>query len=90
MVYSINKGTKTHKLFTALKAGEKVTSSEAQKRFGVKNIAAEASRIRQAGFAVYANSRKAGNGVQVTEYEIGQPSRKLIAAGYKAMALGLA
>jgi hypothetical protein len=89
MVYSINKGTKTHKLFTALKSGEKLTASEAAKRFGVKNIAAEASRIRQAGFAVYANSRKAGNGVTVTEYEIGQPTRKLIAAGYMAMSLGL-
>jgi hypothetical protein len=51
---------------------------------------AEVSRIRQSGFAVYANSRKAGNGVEVTEYVMGQPSRKLIAAGYKAMALGLA
>jgi hypothetical protein len=90
MVYSINKGTKTHKLFTAMKTGEKISASEASKRFGIGNIAAEASRIRQAGFAVYANTRKAGNGVQVTEYEIGQPSRKLIAAGYKAMALGLA
>jgi hypothetical protein len=89
MVYTINQGTKTHKLFTALKQGEKISASEAQKRFGIKNIGAEASRIRQAGFAVYANSRKAGNGVQVTEYEIGQPTRKLIAAGYKAMALGL-
>ena len=89
MVYSINKGTKTHKLFTALKSGEKLTASEAQKRFGVKNIAAEASRIRQAGFAVYANTRKAGNGVTVTEYEIGQPSRKIVAAGYMAMAMGL-
>ena len=88
-VYSINQGTKTHKLFTALKAGEKVSASEAQKRFGIKNIAAEASRIRQAGFAVYANTRRAGNNVQVTEYEIGQPSRKLIAAGYLAMSLGL-
>jgi hypothetical protein len=47
------------------------------------------SRIRQSGFAVYANSRKAGNGVTVTEYAIGKPSRKLVAAGYKAMALGL-
>jgi len=28
--------------------------------------------------------------VQVTEYRIGTPSRKLVAAGYKAMALGLA
>jgi hypothetical protein len=89
MVYSINKGTKTHKLFTALKNGEKVTASEASKRFGIGNIAAEASRIRQAGFAVYANSRKAGNGVQVTEYEIGQPSRAIVAAGYRAMQLGL-
>ena len=89
MVYSINKGTKTHKLFTALKSGEKLTASQAEKRFGVKNIAAEASRIRQAGFAVYANSRKAANGITVTEYEIGQPTRKLIAAGYMAMSLGL-
>ena len=89
MVYSIKKDTKTYKLFTALKNGEKVTASQAEKGFGIKNISAEASRIRQAGFAVYANTRKAGNGVDVTEYQIGEPSRKLIAAGYRAMALGL-
>ena len=87
--YNINKGTKTHKLFTALKSGDKVTASQAEKRFGVKNISAEVSRIRQAGFAVYANQRVAGNGVKVTEYAIGKPSRKLIAAGYKAIQLGL-
>ena len=86
----INKGTKTFKMLNALKAGEKFTASEAQKRFGIMNIAAEASRIRQAGYAVYANSRKAGNGVQVTEYELGMPSRKVVAAGYRAIQLGLA
>ena len=86
---TINPETKTGKLFTALKAGEKLTASAAEKRFGIKNVTAEVSRIRQSGFAVYANSRKAGNGVQVTEYVMGQPSRKLIAAGYKAMAAGL-
>ena len=84
-----NPETKTFKLFNALYNGEKVTASQAEKRFGVKNISAEVSRIRQNGYAVYANSRKAGNGVQVTEYAIGKPSRKLIAAGYKAMAAGL-
>ena len=84
-----NEKTKTFKVFTALHNGEKLTASAAAKRFGVKNISAEVSRIRQAGFAVYANSRKAGNGVQVTEYVIGKPSRKLIAAGYMAMSLGL-
>ena len=85
-----NKDTKTFKLFNALYTGDAVTASQAEKRFGIKNISAEVSHIRQSGYAVYANSRKAGNGVQVTEYVIGKPSRKLIAAGYKAMALGLA
>ena len=85
----ISENTKTHKLFTALQAGEKVSPSQAEKRFGIKNISAEVSRIRQSGFAVYGNKRVAGNGVQVTEYRIGTPSRKLVAAGYRAMALGL-
>jgi hypothetical protein len=85
-----NEDTKTFKLYSALQNGDRVTASQASKRFGIKNISAEVSRIRQSGFAVYANSRIAGNNVKVTEYRLGTPSRKLIAAGYKAMALGLA
>ena len=81
--------TKTFKLFTALHNGESVSASQARKRFGIKNISAEVSRVRQAGFAVYCNTRKAGNGVQVSEYRIGKPSRKIVAAGYKALAMGL-
>ena len=84
-----NTETKTYKRFNAMYHGQAVTASQAQKRFGIKNISAEVSRIRQAGYAVYANNRTAGNGVRVTEYVIGKPSRKLVAAGYKAMALGL-
>ena len=85
----ISKETKTYKLFNALYNGEKVTQSEATKRFGIKNISAEASRIRANGYAVYANTRKAGNGVTVTEYEMGNPSREIVALGYKAKALGI-
>ena len=85
----ISKETKTYKIFTALKAGEKLTASQAEKRFGVKNLAAEASRIRQNGYAVYTNTRTAGNGVTVTEYEMGNPSREIVALGYKAKALGI-
>ena len=85
----ISENTKTFKLFTALQNGVAVTPAAAEKRFGIKNMSAEVSRVRNAGFAVYCNSRKAGNGVQVTEYVIGKPSRKLVAAGYKAMSLGL-
>ena len=85
----INKETKAFKLFTALYHGESVTASQAEKRFGIKNISAEVSRIRQNGYAVYANTRVAGNNAKVTEYVIGKPSRKVVAAGYKALALGL-
>jgi hypothetical protein len=90
MITRISKDSKTFKLLLALKIGEKVTASQAEKRFGIKNISAEASRIRRAGYAVYANNRKAGNNVVVTEYEMGMPSRRVVAAGYRAIQLGLA
>jgi len=83
-----NPETKTFKVFAALQSGKALTASQAGK-MGVKNLSAEITRIRQNGFAVYTNSRKAGNGVQVTEYVLGKPSRKLVAAGYRALALGI-
>ena len=86
---AISKTTKTFKLFEALKSGQKVTASDAQKRFGIKNIAAEASRIRQSGYAVYANTRTAGNNVTVPEYELGRPSREIVALGYLAKQMGM-
>lgn len=85
----ISKDTKTFKVFNALYNGEKLTQSQATKRFGVGNLAAEASRIRQHGYAVYANSRTAGNGVNVTEYVLGKPSREIVALGYKAKSMGI-
>jgi hypothetical protein len=89
MITRFNEETKTYKLFNALHSGDVVTPAQADKRFGIKNISAEVSRIRQAGFAVYSNKRVAGNGVKVTEYVLGKPSRKIVAAGYKALAMGL-
>lgn len=89
MKYTFSKDTKTFKIFTALRNGDRLTQSEATKRFGVKNLAAEASRIRQNGYAVYSNSRKAGNGVTVTEYKLGKPSREIVALGYMAKSLGM-
>jgi hypothetical protein len=84
-----NPETKTFKVFNAMYQGQKLTAADARKRFGVKNLAAEASRIRQGGYAVYSNTRKAGNGVTVTEYELGRPSREIVALGYKAKAMGI-
>jgi hypothetical protein len=89
MIKNFNPETKTFKLFNALYNGDVVTPAQATKRFGIKNISAEVSRIRQNGYAVYANKRVAGNGVAVTEYVLGKPSRKVVAAGYKALSMGL-
>jgi hypothetical protein len=84
----INPETKTFKVFQALQSGKALTASQASK-MGVKNLSAEVSRIRSNGFAVYTNSRKAGNGVQVTEYVLGKPSRKMVALAYKAQSMGI-
>mgnify|MGYP003351467820 CR=1 FL=1 len=87
---SFNLETKQGKLFKALVLdGETLTASQISKRFSIKNPTATVSEIRYAGFPIYANQRKAGNGVRVTEYKHGKASRKLVAAGYKALAQGL-
>jgi hypothetical protein len=83
-----NPDTKTFKVFNALYNGEALTEAKARK-MGVGNLAAEVSRIKQNGYAVYGNTRKAGNGVTVREYTMGKPSREIVALGYKAKALGI-
>ena len=85
----ISKDTKTYKVFNALYNGAKLTQAQAEKQFGVKNLSAEATRIRQNGYAIYSKQRKAANGVVVTEYEMGKPSREIVALGYKAKQMGI-
>jgi DNA-binding IclR family transcriptional regulator len=90
MIKRFNKETKTYKLFQALQAGDRISPSQAEKRFGIKNLSAEVSRVREQGFAVYRKERVAGNNAKVTEYVMGTPSREIVAAGYRAIQLGLA
>lgn len=89
MKYQYSKESKTFKLQQALQSGETITASSAAKRFGIKNLSAEVSRVKQNGYVVARQTRTAANGVQVTEFKLGQPTRALIAAGYAAIAAGL-
>lgn len=85
-----NLKTKQGKLFNALVIeGETLSASQIAKRFSIKNPTATISEIRHAGFAIYGNQRVAKNGVKVTEYRHGKASRRIVAAGYKALAAGL-
>jgi len=89
-IRKFNLETKTGKLFKALVLDREIlTPAQMSKRFGIKNPTATVSDIRARGYAIYANSRTAGNGVQVTEYKYGEASRKMVALAYKAQSLGI-
>ena len=81
--------SKQSRVLEALQSGEQLTAKQITARFGVKNPTATISDIRFAGFAVYANQHTDTKGRVSTKYRLGTPSRELVAAGYKAMSLGL-
>jgi predicted ArsR family transcriptional regulator len=82
--------TKQTRVLEALQSGEELTAKQISARFGIKNPTATISNIRLSGFAVYANKRTNKLGGTYTKYRLGTPSREVVAAGYKAMSLGLA
>lgn len=78
--------TKQARVLMALQKGEQLTAKQIASRFGVKNPTATVSDLRFAGFAIYANSHKDTKGRVTTKYRLGNPSRAVIAAGYRALA----
>jgi hypothetical protein len=89
MIKKFNKESKTYKLFKHLQSGAPITATEAASMYGIKSLRAEVSRVRQHGFAIYSKSYIAGNNKKVTFYVMGTPSQEIVAAGYRALALGL-
>jgi hypothetical protein len=80
-------GTKQTRLLKALQNGEELTAKQITYRFGIANPTATVSDIRFAGFAVYANKRTNKLGQTFTKYRLGTPSRAVVAAGYRALAM---
>lgn len=81
--------TKTGRLLAALQDGEQLTEGQIRVRFGLRNPRASVSDIRMNGFAIYANQHKDTKGRVTTKYRMGRPSRKIVAAGYRALSLGI-
>lgn len=81
--------TKQQKVTEALLSGEQLTAKQISARFGVANPTATISDIRFSGIPVYANTRKNSKGQTVTRYRVGKASRQVVAAGYRALALGI-
>lgn len=81
--------TKQSRVLEALQSGQELTAKQITARFGVKNPTATISNIRLNGFAVYANQRTNKLGGTYTKYRLGTPSREIVAAGYRALSMGI-
>ena len=80
--------TKSARLLAALEAGEKLTAGEIKTRFGIANPRSAVSALRMKGYAVYLNEGTLDDRGRrrASRYKLGKPMRKVIAAGYKALA----
>lgn len=87
MATKINYESKSGKLAQALQNGEVLTAAQIKSRFQIANPTAAVSALRlQNGLAVYGNVGKDSKGNQVTRYRVGAPSKRVVAAGYQALA----
>lgn len=82
--------TKSSRLLEAFMNGEELTGSQIRSRFGIANVTATVSSLRFNGFAIYANQKTDSKGRTKIKYRLGNPTRAVVAAGYRALANGTA
>lgn len=69
--------------------GEELTAKQISARYNVANPHDTVYTLRMEGYPIYLNQRTDSKGRVTQKYRLGTPSRKVIAAGYKALAAGL-
>lgn len=79
----------TQRVLTALQSGESLTAKQIAARFKVASPRKIVSNIRYEGYAVYLNKHTDTKGRITHKYRIGKPSREIVAAGYRALAMGV-
>ena len=77
--------TNTNRVLEVLMAGETLTAKQIKARFKIANPGATISNLRSDGYPIYLNEHKDTKGRATNKYRLGTPSRKVIAAGYKAL-----
>lgn len=86
----VQNATQFDKVFESLvNRGEELSAAQIKSRYGAGNPHDLIYKIRQMGYAVYLNNRTDSKGRVTQKYRVGKPSRKLVAAGYRALAAGL-
>ena len=85
----MQKQTKQSRLTEALLSGQNFTANQIRSRFKIANPTATISDIRFSGVPVFANTATKADGTKITVYRTGKAPRSVVAAGYRAMAMGL-
>jgi len=86
MNLNVKSDSKQARVLAALEAVEKgLTAKQIEARFG-GNATATVSDLRFKGFPIYANQHTDTKGRTKTFFRLGTPSRKVLAAGYRALA----
>ena len=60
------------------------TIKSAQRRFGIKNIAARIEELRKEGHCIYTNTRKSVTGSKINFYRLGSPTKAMIKSALSA------
>jgi hypothetical protein len=82
--------TQKSKLRQAFFNGAELTSKQIRSQFKIASPTKVVSLLRlEDGLPIYANKRVDTKGRETIKFRLGTPSRKVIAAGYRAMALGI-
>ena len=86
MNLNVKSDSKQARVLSALEAVDKgLTAKQIEARFG-GNATATVSDLRFKGFPIYANQHTDSKGRTKTFFRLGTPSRKVLAAGYRALA----
>jgi predicted transcriptional regulator len=62
-----------------------LTVTKMQSVFGIANPSATINELRNEGHAIYHNTRVNANGDKVSFYRLGQPTKRIVAAGIAAL-----
>jgi hypothetical protein len=77
------------RVLAALLEGDELTAPQIRSRFGAQNPHEVIRQIRLTGYPVYLNESKNSKGTVRRKYRIGAASKRLVAAGYRALAAGV-
>lgn len=82
--------TQKQRLASAFTNGAELTSKQIRSQFKIASPTKVVSQLRlEDGMSIYLNERTDSKGRVTNKYRLGTPSRSIVAAGFRAVSLGI-